>query len=38
MKNFMFAYEYEFKAIFRREEYGCAKPAHFRISKLSGSD
>ena len=38
MKNFMFAYEYEFEAIFRREEYGCAKHAHFRISKLSGLD
>ena len=38
MKNILFAYEYEYEAIFCYEEYGFAKHAHFRISKLSGSD
>jgi hypothetical protein len=38
MKNILFAYEYECQAIFCYEEYGFAKHAHFKISKLSGSD
>ena len=38
MRNFIFAYEYECEAVFCSEEYGCAKHAHTKISKMSGSD
>ena len=38
MRNFIFAYEYECEAVFCSEEYGCAKHAHIKISKKSGSD
>ncbi len=38
MGNFIFAYEYECEAVFCSEEYGCAKHAHIKISKKSGSD
>jgi len=33
MIHFNFAYEYECEAVFCSEEYGCAKHAHFKISK-----
>lgn len=38
MKNFVFAYEYEYSAVFCKEEYGYAKHAHIRISRNSGLD
>ena len=38
MKSFVFAYEYACIAVFCNEEYGCAKHAHIKISKKSGSD
>ena len=37
MKNITFAYEYEYEAVFY-EEYGCAKHAHFKVSKDFRSD
>ena len=38
MLNFVFAYEYEREAVFCYEEYGCAKHAHFKVSKVSDVD
>ena len=38
MINLFFAYEYACEAVFCSEEYGCAKHAHIKISKQSGSD
>ena len=38
MINLFFAYEYEREAVLCSEEYGCAKHAHIKISKKSGSD
>jgi len=38
MINLFFAYEYACEAVFCSEEYGCAKHAHIKISKKSGSD
>ncbi len=38
MINLFFVYEYECEAVFYSEEYGCAKHAHIKISKKSGSE
>ena len=38
MRNFTFAYAYEYEAVFCYEEYGYAKHTHIKISKKSGSD
>ena len=38
MRTFRFAYEYECEAVFYSEEYGYAKHAHIKISKMSGLD
>jgi len=38
MTNFAFAYEYAWEAVRCNAVYGCAKHAHSKISKLSGSD